>query len=72
MTAQILRPGILDVCSPEKESIVLTGWVVNAALDPVKLEQSWAILTQKWPILTSRLRRNDVVSPPAHIDTYFD
>ncbi|EJD44092.1 hypothetical protein AURDEDRAFT_114396 [Auricularia subglabra TFB-10046 SS5] len=50
--------GVFDVSGNEKDSIVLTGWVIDRVVDPTKVERAWAKLVETWPLLGSRLRKN--------------
>ncbi|KAF8511265.1 hypothetical protein BU17DRAFT_69703 [Hysterangium stoloniferum] len=48
--------GVFDTSGNKKDSIVLTGWVLDQILDPKKMELAYHKLVQTWPILSARLR----------------
>ncbi|KZV86526.1 hypothetical protein EXIGLDRAFT_840716 [Exidia glandulosa HHB12029] len=58
MSPNIVPAGVFDVSGNEKDSIVITGWVVDRVLDPAKVERAWATVVQTWPLLGARLRKN--------------
>ncbi|GJJ15413.1 hypothetical protein Clacol_009689 [Clathrus columnatus] len=56
MTSQIIPTGVFDTSGNEKDSIVVTGWVLDQVLDVEKIEAAYLKLVQRWPILSARLR----------------
>ncbi|KAG8839350.1 hypothetical protein FRC18_011461 [Serendipita sp. 400] len=55
--------GALDISSPTKDFIFITGWVLDAPLDPIKVENALAKLVDIWPVLSARLRTKPVSKP---------
>ncbi|KIJ46927.1 hypothetical protein M422DRAFT_46027 [Sphaerobolus stellatus SS14] len=56
MSNQVIPTGVFDTSGNEKDSIVVTGWVLDQVLDAGKVETAYCKLVQRWPILSSRLR----------------
>ncbi|KAG8810789.1 hypothetical protein FRC17_002780, partial [Serendipita sp. 399] len=52
--------GALDCSGPEKDFILINGWVLDGLLDAVKVERAFAQLVDVWPILSARLRTKPV------------
>lgn len=59
---KVLHVGAFDTSGNEKDSIVITGWVLDAVLDPAKVEKALSQLVDQWPILAARLRQEKSVS----------
>ena len=57
-----IKAGAFDTCGNEKDSIVITGWVLDTVLDADKLQRAFEQLVQHWPILSARLRKDKSVS----------
>jgi hypothetical protein len=55
---RVIPAGTFDASGNEKHSVLVLGWVLDAPLDPVKLEHAWAKLNTEWPILSARLRKH--------------
>ncbi|KAG8788417.1 hypothetical protein FRC15_004392 [Serendipita sp. 397] len=63
--------GALDISGPEKDFILVTGWLLDATLDPVKVENAFAKLVDVWPVLSARLRTKPDGSWEYQIPTEF-
>lgn len=59
--AQTIPTGVFDTSGNEKDSIVVTGWVLDQVLDAGKVEAAYQKLVEKWPILSARLRKRGKV-----------
>ncbi|KAG8765022.1 hypothetical protein FRC20_007686, partial [Serendipita sp. 405] len=63
--------GALDSSGPEKDCVFITGWVLDAVLDPVRVENAFAKLVDIWPVLSARLRTKSDGSWEYRIPTDF-
>lgn len=58
MPNKIIPTGVFDTSGNEKDSIVVTGWVLDQVLDAQKVENAYKKVVEAWPILSSRLREH--------------
>ncbi|EIN05849.1 hypothetical protein PUNSTDRAFT_54705 [Punctularia strigosozonata HHB-11173 SS5] len=65
----IIPVGSFDSSGAEKHTILVTGWVLDARLDPSKLEAAWRDLSIAWPILSARIRKDSKDNWFFHIPT---
>ncbi|EIN04287.1 hypothetical protein PUNSTDRAFT_128376 [Punctularia strigosozonata HHB-11173 SS5] len=58
--AQIIPLGRFDATNPTNNIITNTGWLIDTVLDEGKLERAWSRLNAVWPILSARLKTNNL------------
>jgi hypothetical protein len=61
MPHTIIPISTFDTSGNEKDSIVVTGWILDGLVDPKKVESAYTRLVKSWPILSARLRTHDKV-----------
>ncbi|KAL5529816.1 hypothetical protein ACEPAG_5803 [Sanghuangporus baumii] len=57
MTHSTIPAGVLDA-SHATDHIILSGWVLDQPVNPAKIKVAWIALTESWPVLLARLRKN--------------
>ena len=61
MADTILPAGIFDDDPFVTNMLGALGWVLDKAIDPLKVQRAWEQLITAWPLLVARLRRDEKV-----------
>ncbi|KAG8810791.1 hypothetical protein FRC17_002782 [Serendipita sp. 399] len=68
---RIISIGWMDRSTPAKDFILITGWVLDGVLDPIKVQKAFSRLVDIWPVLSARLRKRPDGSWEYQIPTEF-